>query len=73
MSSFLTDQTFQAKIEDMVRESRLSYMDAVLLFCKENDLEPDEIKKLVNANLKDKIRLAAQEDGYLAKTATLPI
>lgn len=73
MTKFLTEASFQLKIEELVREKRVSYMDAVLLFCHENDLEPSDISKVVSSNLKEKIRDDAVSDGLMKRTSQLPI
>ncbi len=70
---FLDPTTFQLNVEDLVRTKRIDHLDAVILFCKENDLEPDEIKKLLTSNLKDKIKVAAINSGLMKREATLPI
>jgi KaiC/GvpD/RAD55 family RecA-like ATPase len=62
---------FSLHIEHIVREKRVSYMDAVLDYCKENFLEPDDVAKLVNKSLKEKIAMDMQELNYLPKTAKL--
>jgi len=48
-------------------------MDAVLEYCKENFIEPEDIKKLINKSLKDKIKVNATELNYFPKPATLDI
>lgn len=48
-------------------------MDAVLMYCKENFVEPEDIKKLINKSLKEKIEIDMQNDGLLPRTATLDI
>jgi hypothetical protein len=70
---FLTEASFQLKVEEIVQVKRLSYMDAVLHFCEENNMDPSDISKIVSSNLKEKIRLDAIEDGLMKKTAVLPI
>lgn len=70
---FLDETTFQLKIEEIVKANRLDYMDAVLKFCQENDLEPEDIKKLVTVNLKDKIRNAAIDQGLMKPISQLPL
>ena len=68
---FKNSNEFSLYIEQVVREKRLSYMDAVLDYCKENFLEPDDVAKLVNKSLKEKIAMDMQELNYLPKTAKL--
>jgi hypothetical protein len=68
---FKNANEFSLYIEQMVREKRISYMDAVLEYCKENFLEPDDVAKLINKSLKEKIAIDMQELNYLPKTAKL--
>lgn len=64
---------FSLHIEKMANEKRLSYMDAVLHYCEENFIEPDEIKSLINKTLKDKIEIDMREANLLPKQATLDV
>ncbi len=73
MSDFLNEVTLQQNIERIVKEKRLTYLEAMIYFLEENDMEPEQVKKLISSNLRDKIRLAAVDDGLLKAGATLPI
>jgi hypothetical protein len=68
---FKSANEFSLHIEQRVKDKKLSYMDAVLDYCKENFLEPDDVAKLINKALKGKIELDMQELNYLPKTAKL--
>ena len=68
---FKNANEFSLYIEQMVKDKRINYMDAVLEYCKENFLEPDDVAKLVNKSLKEKIALDMQELNFLPKTAKL--
>jgi KaiC/GvpD/RAD55 family RecA-like ATPase len=68
---FKSANEFSLHIEQIVKDKKLSYMDAVLDYCKENFLEPDDVAKLINKSLKGKIELDMQELNYLPKTAKL--
>jgi hypothetical protein len=57
----------------MVRDTKLSYMDAVLEYCKENYLEPEDVAKLINKSLKDKIEMNFRDLNYLPKQAQLDV
>jgi cell division ATPase FtsA len=48
-------------------------MDAVLEYCKENYLEPEDVSKLINKSLKDKIEMNFRELNYLPKQAQLDV
>lgn len=70
---FKSANEFSLYIEQTVREKKMPYMDAVLEYCKENFLEPDDISKLINQSLKDKIEMEFREMNYLPKQAQLDI
>lgn len=70
---FKTANEFSLHIEQIVRDTRMSYMDAVLEYCKENYLEPEDIASLINKSLKDKIEMNFRELNYLPKQATLDV
>lgn len=70
---FRTSNEFSLHIEQIVREKRMSHMDAVLEYCKENFLEPQDIAKLVNKSLKEKIAINMQDSNLMPKTAKLDI
>ena len=65
--------SFSLHIEKMATEHRLSYMDAVLKYCQDNYLEPDDIKHLINKTLKDKIEQDMMEANMIPKKASLDI
>lgn len=60
-------------IEQIVRDKNISYMEAVLEYCRENFIEPADIAKLVNKSLKDKLEVNFQDENYLPKKAKLDV
>ena len=64
---------FSLHIEQLAAQKRISHMDAVLLYCEENFIEPDEIKSLINKPLRDKIEIDMREANLLPKVATLEV
>ena len=70
---FKTSNDFSLHIESMVRDRRLSYMDAVLEYCRENYLEPKDVASLINKSLKEKIEMNFRELNYLPKQAQLDV
>jgi hypothetical protein len=48
-------------------------MDAVLDYCKENFIEPEDVASLINKSLKDKIEMDFREANYLPKQAQLDV
>ena len=69
----MTPKQFALQIEKRASKKRLTHMDAVLDYCREKEIEPDQITHLINRTLKDKNKMNAQDLHFLPKTATLPI
>ena len=71
----MNSKKFALTIEDMVKEKRISYMDAILKFCDENEIDPSSVGSLINKSLKEKIQLEAEKLNLIEKssTATLPL
>ena len=70
----VTPSKFALLIENIVKDKKVSYMDAVVLYCEENGIDPSNVKPLVNKTLKEKIAYEAQSLNMLKdKSAKLPI
>ena len=70
---FKSSNDFSIHIEHIVLDKKLSYMDAVLLYCRENFIEPEDVAKLVNKSLRDKLEVNFQDENYLPKKAKLDV
>lgn len=70
---FKNTNDFALYIESIVADKRISHMDAVLLYCHENFIDPEDISSMINKNLKQKIELNMIEQNYLPKKGTLDI
>lgn len=70
---FRSPNEFSLYIEEKVIKESIGYMDAVINYCAEIDIDIESISKLINQSLKDKIRLEAEEFNYLKKQAKLPL
>ena len=68
-------QNFIKEIEEFVQESRLDYIDAVLLYCEKNYLEIETVAAMIQHSsiIKAKIQEEAENFNYLPKTTKLPI
>ena len=60
-------------LEKIVKETELSYMDAVLDYARVSEIEPEAMAKMLNQSIKDKIEVEAQDLNMLKKTGKLPI
>ena len=71
----MNSKKFAMTIEAIVKEKKIPYMDAVLKFCEENDVDTATVGPLINKQLKEKIQLEAEKLNLIEKssTATLPL
>jgi hypothetical protein len=60
-------------IEQIVKDKKLSYMEAVLHYAETSEIEPEAMAKMLNQSIKDKIEVEAQALHMLKKTAKLPL
>jgi hypothetical protein len=70
---FKNSNEFSLLIEQIVKDKRINHMDAVLEYCKQNYLEPEDVKSLINKSLKEKIEMNFREMNYLPKQAQLDV
>jgi hypothetical protein len=70
---FEDSNSFSKFIEQKAREQKCSHVDAILEYCKENYIDPNDIKSLINKSLKDKLEVNFQDDNYLPKKAKLDV
>lgn len=64
---------FSLYIEQYAIEKKVTHMEAVLKYCEENYLDPDDIKHLINKSLRDKLEVDLINENMLPKRATLEI
>jgi hypothetical protein len=71
----VNSKEFSLNIEGVVKEKRISYMDAVILYCEENDIDISTAKPLISKSLKEKIKLEATNKRMLkySKQGQLPV
>jgi len=71
--SDLTPNKFALIIENMVKEKKMSYIDAILDYCKTHEIDPSNTKSMINKTLKEKVAFEAQNLNMLKeKVAKLP-
>ena len=66
-------KTFSLEVEKLALEKKITHMEAVLEYCKEHQLEPDSVGRLISKSLKDKIEANARDLNYFPKREKLPI
>ena len=71
-NDFLNPLSLQIAINGKVAEGK-TYIDAMLEFCDDADIDYEDIVELISDNLKQKIREEYVESGYLKPEASLNI
>ena len=71
----MNSKKFGLKIEEIVKEKKISYLDAVVWFCEENEIDTGSVNSMINKALKEKLQIEAEEKKLIKKSssATLPI
>ena len=75
-SKFFCPAKFAENIESLVLENKdMNYIDAIVFFCEQNNIEVESVPKLISKPLKEKIKYDAQQLNFMKKTsrAKLPI
>jgi hypothetical protein len=55
----MNSKEFSLKIESIVKEKRISYMEAVVWYCEQNDIDTGTVSSLISKSLKEKIQVEA--------------
>ncbi len=71
----MNSKEFSLKIEAMVKEKKMPYMDAIIDYCKSHDIDVGTINSMVNKSLKEKVKAEAINLKMLKekKGGTLPV
>lgn len=74
-NKFLCSQKFSQDIETIVKEHKINYIDAIVFYCEQNNIEIETVSKLVSKPLKEKLKNDATQLNFLKKTthAKLPL
>lgn len=70
--NFLTKGKFSKLVEEVVFTKNLSYIDAIIHLCEENQIDIEDSKKYVSTVIKSKIEAEAKRLNYLPRTNELP-
>jgi hypothetical protein len=64
---FLTPTKFSQEIERLVKSSNglISYVEAVVTYCQENEIELETVPKLISKPLKERLRHEAERLNYM--------
>lgn len=70
---FRSPNEFSLYIEDQVRVHKISYMEAVIAYCNDQDIDVERIAGLISPALKDKIQVEAEDQNMIKRSGKLPI
>ena len=72
----MNSKEFSLIIEGIVREKRpITYMDAIIHYCEQNNIEVETVGRLISKALKEKIQVEASKANLIKieQTGKLPI
>ena len=64
---------FTMAIENIRKDFGISYIDSIIYYCAEHDIELDIVDSLVTPNLKEKLEAEAVQLNFLPRGGVLPI
>ena len=59
--AIITPNKFELLIENTVRNKKVTHWEAVLMYCKDNDIDPSGMGKMINKSLKEKLEVNAMD------------
>ena len=72
----MNSKEFSLIIEGVVKDKRpITYMDAILWYCEQNQIEVESVGRLISKALKEKIQVEAAKQNLIKIEATgkLPV
>ena len=66
---FVSKEKFAEDIESLVLRTKMNYIDAIVQYCEDNEIELETVGKLVSKPLKEKIKCLATDLNYMKKTS----
>ena len=71
----MNSKEFSLIIEGVVKDKRpITYMDAIIWYCEQNQIEVESVGRLISKSLKEKIQVEAAKANLIKieKTGELP-
>ena len=68
---FLNSMKFSQEIESLVKTSNgmITYIEAVVTYCQENEIELETVPKLISKPLKERLKHEAQRLNYMKQSS----
>jgi|TARA_R110000868_G_scaffold75743_5_gene218385 hypothetical protein len=70
---FRSPNEFSLYIDEIKLKHDISYMDAVINYCNEKDIDIDSIGPLINQKLREKIQIEAEQENMIKPRGHLPV
>lgn len=70
---FRSPNEFSIFIDEMVCRLKISYMEAVINYCNEIDIDIESIGPLINQKLREKIQMEAESANLMKPRGHLPL
>ena len=70
---FRSPTEFSLYIDEIVANFNITYMDAVISYCHEKDIDIDSIGSLINQKLREKIQMEAEMANMIKPRGHLPV
>lgn len=71
--NFLTKSKFTKMVEKEVISNKMSYMEAVISICDDNNIDLEDVRKFITSSIKDKIEAEAMKLNFLPQPNMLPV
>jgi len=71
--NLITEESFALSIEKIAAKNRVNYIDAIVTYCEDSELDVLDVVHLISKPLKEKLERDAMELNIVAKQAVLPI
>lgn len=68
-NKFLTPSKFSLEIEKIVISEKMNYIDAIVFYCEENNIEVDSVAKLISKPLKERLKWDAIRLNFMKRNS----
>jgi len=68
-TKFLSQAKFSSDIETFVKTGGINYIEAIVQYCDQNNIELESVPKLLSKPLKERLRCEAMELNYLRRSS----
>jgi len=75
ISTVRSPSQFMQEIDKLVEDKGMDYIEAVIYYCEQNDIEIETAASLIksSAKMKAKVQLEAENLNYLPRSGKLPL